>query len=334
MRRTRRQAIRLAGWTAGMFLLLFLFCAKKMLPPSPDRFSPRLVEINPRSRVEVELVFNEDIDPAQFFPESLHISELAVRGVSRGRDGTRVIVWTEPQQPRRYTISGVVWDIAGNPGRFRGGFTGSPRVDTIAPRVVSVSPAPGSTGLFRSIRINVRFSEPVDTLLPLDYMIIPGEYETLFLRSWSADWRDVNFVCRESIGPELNCYFLLQPGVKDLEGNSSSTPAWTFWTTDSVFDGVRARGRAVIEENGERLNFGTVFFHQDATRAVAPILSDGSFELKLRAGDYSVVGVGDRDGDGVVDLISLPVEFNTQAESLTLFFVPESVPRRINEYRR
>lgn len=313
--------------SAFLALLLGISCAKKMLPPSPDRFPPRIIEAHARTRAQVELVFDEEIDPAQIVAESLKITELGIRGVSRGRDRMRVLVWTEPQLPQRYGIQGVVWDMAGNAGRFRAGFLGSSRIDTIAPRVVAVTPAPGSASLFRGIGIVVRFSEPVDTTLPLNYMIVPVEFETLFQRGWERNWQEVHFVCRDSVPPGQVLYFLLQPGVRDLEGNISLTPGWTYWSTDSTFAGVTVKGTSKVDR-------GTVFFQQEQTCAVAPILQDGSFAVKIREGVYSVFGVSDTNGDGFVDLRSVPIEFNTTSESLELIMVPESVPKRVNDYRR
>jgi len=313
------------------FVLLLLFCAKKMLPPSPDRFPPRLIEVNARSRVQLELIFDEAIDPARFNVESLNISGLTIRGVSMGREQNRVLVWTEPQQAKNYLIKGLVWDVSGNPGRFRGGFQGSSRIDTIAPRVVGVMPVPETGGLYRSIRIGVRFSEPVDTMVRLTYLLVPGAVESLFVRSWEPNWQEVRFVCRESL-PGQEFYFLLCAGVVDLEKNRCRMPAYTYWTADSVFLGRRIRGRAYIGK--KPVVAGVVFFNQQETRAIAPILSDGSWEIKVRTGVYNVFGVGDTNFDRFADLISQEVEFNTAEESLNLFFMPETMARGINEYRR
>jgi hypothetical protein len=205
------------------------------------------------------------------------------------------------------------------------------RVDTIAPRVIAVAPVPETRGLFKSIRIVVRFSEPVDTTGELNYLIVPRAVETLFGRSWDPDWQEVRFVCRESLAGQ-DFYFLLAPGVSDLERNRCPVAAWTWWTADSVFDGVRVRGRAYFNE--QPVKAGAIFLNESTTSALAPILSDGSWELKLRRGVYSVFGVGDTDFDGQVELISPEVQFNTADESLMLFFVPESVPRKLNEYCR
>ncbi|MEO0068778.1 MAG: Ig-like domain-containing protein [candidate division WOR-3 bacterium] len=312
-------------------LFLFLFCAKKMLPPSPDRFPPHLIEVNPRSRVQIELVFDEAIDPSRFVPESVEVVGLKIKGISLGRDRSRVLIWTEPQKQERYSVKGMVFDQSGNIGRFRAGFQGSVRIDTIAPRIATVLPAPGTTGLFKNIKVVIRFSEPVDTAFPLNYLLVPRGYETLFQRSWNPNWQEVRFVCRDSIGGQ-EFYFLLQPGAQDLEGNRCLTPGWTYWSADTVFQGIRVRGRAI--KDGNPLRTGIVFFNQEHTLALAPILTDGSFELKLRPDDYLVFGVSDTDFDGLVDLATETVRFNTLQESLNLLFVPESLPRLIDEYCR
>lgn len=302
-----------------------------MLPPSPDRFPPRLVEVEARSRVQVELIFDEEIDPARFQPESIRISGLRVRGVSAGRQRSSVLVWTEPQRSENYLLSGLIWDAAGNPGRFRGSFRGSNRIDTIPPQVTTVQPAPESKGMFRSVRITVRFSEPVDTTAPVNYLIVPRVAETVFVKSWEPSWQELRLVCRESL-PSAEFYFLLLPGIPDLENNPCRMPAWTSWTAETVFTGVRVRGRAVFD--GQPVRSGVVFFNQEETRALAPILADGSFGVKLRAGTYSVIAAGDTDYDGRAELISPEFQFNTQSESLELRLLPESLPRMINEYRR
>ncbi|MGQ9708599.1 MAG: Ig-like domain-containing protein [bacterium] len=310
-----------------MGILFVLFCAKKMLPPSPDRFPPRLIEVKPKSRVQLELVFDEDIDPGRLVPESIQVAGLAIRGVSLGRQRSRILVWTEPQERKGYKVRGVVWDLAGNAGSFRSGFQGSFRVDTIAPRVISILPAPGSAGLSRALRIAVRFSEPVDTTLPLNYLIVPRDAESLFVRSWDFNWQEVRFVGRDSL-PGREYYFLLWAGIEDLEGNRCGTPAWTYFSSDSVFEAVRVRGRA----SGAGPRGGVILFNREQTVALAPILSDGSFDLKLRSGDYTVFGVSDANGDGLIDMRSEAIKFNTGAESLLLFFARESLPKPIDEY--
>ena len=52
-------------------LALLVACAKKLPPPSPDRFPPRLERILTRTRTQLEIEVDEPVDPAETAPESL-----------------------------------------------------------------------------------------------------------------------------------------------------------------------------------------------------------------------------------------------------------------------
>jgi len=321
---------------AAAFLLAALFCAKKMLPPSPDRFAPRLVGVEALSRVRVELEFDEPLDARKLAAESVSVrsaagSELGILGLSRGRQPQRVVIWTPVQEPVGYEVRGVVWDAAGNPGRFRAGFKGSVRRDTIPPRVARILPAPGATRV-RQLTVSVRFSEPVDTAGVSRHLILPAAHETLYHRAWEPDWQEVGFVCRDSVPARTVHYFLLLPGTADLEGNRVRDPAFTYFTPDSSLDAAAVRGRA--RRSRGPLGTGTVFFADTLTRALAVVLADGTFSGRVPAGVRSVRAVADTNADGLIDLVSPEQEFVTGAESLDLFLAPETLPRPLDAYRR
>ncbi len=361
-RAARPAVVLLVGF--GLAVAFFAVCAKKMLPPSPDRFSPHLLEIHTKNRVTLELVFDEDVAAESVAVDSFLVTgadgtELVLRGAGRGRRGDRVELWTEPQSPQLYELHGTVQDVAGNVGRFRSRFRGSDRVDTIPPSVVRITPSPGSAGQARAV-ICVKFSEPIDTLTRLDYMLVPSRYDTLFRRSWGSDWRELSFAYRpapggshDSLEEGTNVYFLLQSGLRDLENNRSREPAFTYFTPDSAFTGDLVHGRALWQQGP--LGTGTVLFQarggsaaagdsspvdesartlEVRTAGIAPVLEDGSFAVRVASGTYEVFAVADTNGDGLVDLASRPVRFSTGAESVDVVLVPESLPKPINAYRR
>ncbi len=70
------------------------------------------------------------------------------------------------------------------------------------------------------------------------------------------------------------------------------------------------------------------------TTGLAPLLSDGSFATRVRKGEYEVMAVADTNGDGLAELASLRMKFNTDAESLNLNLAIESLPQPLNAYRR
>jgi hypothetical protein len=341
---------------AALVLVTMVSCAKKMLPPSPDRWAPRLQEVVTRTRSQVALVFDEGIDGARLRPDSFLLTgpageTIALRGTSLSSNGEDVQLWTPIQEPKLYEVHGVVWDRAGNKARFRARFRGSSVRDTIAPRVASVEPSPGSVRQKRGIKIRVNFSEPIDTTETLDYVFVPARYDTEFKRSWSTDWQTLNFSHPESLPSGAIVYFLLEPGAADLEGNRSTGPAFTYFDSDTIFDGVAVKGKALWSGS---LKTGAVFFTESAavrvitdsvlparteslpvrTTGLAPLLSDGSFATKVRKGEYEVTAVADTNGDGLAELVSPPVVFNTDAESLSLNLAIESLPQSFDAYRR
>jgi len=341
---------------AALVVLAVTGCAKKMLPPSPDKFPAHLQEVETRTRSQVALVFDEEIDGAKLSPDSFQMTgpageTLALRGASLGRRGDEVQLWTPTQELKLYEVHGVVRDRAGNPTRFRARFQGSSKRDTIAPRVVRVEPGPGSTRQKRGVRVRVTFSEAIDTSGVVDYVFAPAEYDTQFKRSWTSDWQTLSFTRVESMPSGAVLYVLVQPRVTDLEGNRVKGAAFTYFTSDTLFDGVPVKGRATWPG---ALGTGAVFFTESAavrvvtdslepprteslpvrTTGLAPLLTDGSFSTKVRKGEYDVVAVADTNGDGLAELVSPAVKFNTDAESLSLSLEPESLPKPFNAYRR
>ena len=341
----------------------FAVCAKKMLPPSPDRFAPRLEEVRTRNRVRLELMFDEGIKAEDLAVDSFEItgpdgSPLTIRGAAGGRRGGSVELWTTPQAPVVYEVRGAVVDDAGNPGRFRARFRGSDQVDTVPPRVKRITPIPGSAGQ-KMPSVRLEFSEPVDTAEGISWLFVPARWDTAFEPNWASDWqgfslsvpvrkgdkiqRPLPSTSEEGSPPGVNteegasdsakgiAYFLVLPGVKDLEGNESRSSAFTYFTPDSALEGTLVHGKAAWQEGS--FGTGVVFFNSDQTPGMAPILADSSFAARLAPGEYSVMAVADTNGDRLADFASSPFQFNTQQESLELLLLPESLPRAIPEYR-
>ncbi|MEO0078578.1 MAG: Ig-like domain-containing protein [candidate division WOR-3 bacterium] len=322
-------------------LLGIMACAKKMLPPSPDRFAPRLEEIVTRNRSQVELVFDEPIDGRRVFVDSFYISDasgLAVRlrGASLGRSSSSVMLWTPVQLVQLYRVRGVVWDMAGNAGRFQARFRGSDRQDTIRPGVSRISPAPAATGLRYGASVAVRFSEPVDTSVAPEWLFVPEEYDTLFRRTWEVDWQTVRLAFADTLRAGSIVYVQLLPGFRDLEANRSRTTAFTYFTPDSVFAAELVKGRVRFAVQPAAVS-GTVFFFADtSTKAtgLAALLPDGSYATRLRAGTWHAVAVCDTDFDNIVDLSATVRGFAPPQDSLDFQLAPETRPGPIRDFRR
>lgn len=318
----------------------FLFapgCAKKLPPSSPDRFAPYLIETDSRSRVQLELAFDEPINPTRLEIDSFVLTgpgdlEKRIRGVAVGRSADRVLVWTEPLTVTPHLLRGVVWDDAGNPCRFRVGFRPSPLADTVEPRIREVRPSPGAARLKTIPVIAVSFSEPMDTAITPCHMFAPKAVETLYVRKWSGDWQRLEFVYQDTARRTGAVYFIMGPGARDFGGNATAEPSFTYFTQDTVFSGVSVEGR-VIPTPG-RGGFGVVYFDRGETRAMAPMRADGSFRVSVDTGTWQVRAVADTNRDGLADLVAPYTAFMAPGDSLVIGLLPETLPAPINAYRR
>jgi len=98
---------------------------------SPDRFPPRLQEVDTRTRSQVALVFDEEINGAKLRPDSFLLTgpageTLALRGASLGSNTDEVQLWTPIQEVKLYEVRGTVSDRAGNKTHFRRGSAARP----------------------------------------------------------------------------------------------------------------------------------------------------------------------------------------------------------------
>uniref|UniRef100_A0A7C6EA54 SbsA Ig-like domain-containing protein n=1 Tax=candidate division WOR-3 bacterium TaxID=2052148 RepID=A0A7C6EA54_UNCW3 len=323
------------------FLFLgFLACAQKMLPPSPDRFPPRLAEIEVLNRTKLNLKFNEEISAQSvtkdnFLIYSTQNETLSVKEVMISRRGDIITLVTEKQNPIHYLIQAQVSDLAGNRAKLRSRFLGSVKKDTIPPRIVEITPKLGSTKQ-KKITIRLRFSEEIDTLRPLNWAILPKSLKNRFEQSWQSDYRNLDLTLPDSLGPDTIVYFTLLPTIFDFEGNRLTGPGFTFFTSDSTLNTKLVTGK--IQYQNRPITQGLVIFAQvyDSLRALALTVVDsiGSFALQVREGIYEVTAVADTNYDNRVDLSGRIKEFNTTAQELLIEVHPDTVTFDLDWYLR
>ncbi|MFQ5905284.1 MAG: Ig-like domain-containing protein, partial [bacterium] len=142
------------------------------MPPSPDRWGPKLTGARGVDRNHVELVFSERMDGSTIQRRRNYVI------VDGGDDTIRVYsadllpdrqiarLTTEDQQPVTYTVYvSDVTDKAGNelrPGSSKS-FRASSASDTTRPRVKEIYPRDASSGVAADGTLHVIFSEAMDT---------------------------------------------------------------------------------------------------------------------------------------------------------------------------
>lgn len=313
-------------------------CAKKMLPPSPDRFAPHLIGVESRTRGLVELQFDEEVDARRVMPDSVLIRDakgglVVPKRVATSRSRDRLTIWAPLVPGSLYALSLAVPDRFGNWARVKTRFVAATRSDSVAPRVVRVTPSPGTGGFRFGAQIRVSFSEAIDTTgTRTRLLVMPKERESLFDLSWEADWQTLRISNQDSLVGRSPIYVLLLPGLADLAGNRTRSAAFTYLSPDSVFTGPIVKGRAVWRSAG--LGTGVVLFEHDSSPGLTPILADGSFRTQLLPGWYDAVAVVDTNLDGLADLSGASDRFSTDQESLSIALESVPSPKPLGSYRR
>lgn len=312
-----------------------------MMPPSPDRFSPRLEDIEVQNRTKINLTFNEAIAPQSITKDSFLITSsnnetLLINDVTMGGKDKKITLITEKQQPIRYSLSTEVSDVAENRVKVRTNFVGSRIKDTIPPRISSTTPKTGAVKQKKNVRIAIGFSEEVDTVIPISWVVLPKELKERFKALWYPDHRQLTFTLADSLGSDTVVYFMLQRSVFDFEGNRLLAPGFTFFTSDTLLNTKLVTGK-IIEKNKPVTN-GLVIFTTTGdsikSMALTPVDSIGSFAIQIRAGIYEVSAVADTNLDDRIDLSGKILGFNTTQETLLVEIYPDSLAKNLDWYLR
>ena len=322
-------------------MLGILACAQKMLPPSPDRFPPRLEEIEVQNRTKINLSFNEDITPKAIIKDSFLITSISnetllIKELTIGRKDNIITLITEKQQPIRYSVLAKVSDMEGNRAKVQAHFKGSVIKDTFPPRITNISPKTGAVKQKRNVRTEVRFSEEVDTVIPVSWIVLPKDLKDRFKTLWYPDHRQLTFTLSDSLGRDTIVYFTLLRSVFDFEGNRLLAPGFTFFTSDTLLNTKLVTGE--ITYKNKPVADGLVIFSTtgDSIKSVAltPVDSISSFAIQIRPGIYDVTAVADTNFDDRIDLSGKIQSFNTTAEKLVIEVYPDSLAKKLDWYLR
>ena len=296
--------------------ILFLFtCAKKMLPPSPDRFPPHLSEINPINRIKIDLIFDEDINLSKITNMSFTINSyneetLKIRTVSRGSNAQTISLFTEPTKSEVYYLSGTFEDKSGNPSSVSNKkFHASTYMDTIKPKINAVSPAINTTKKYKRIFFDFSFSKPMDTTSGINFLVYPLDKMKINW-SWSTGWQNLIFTYPDSLEPKTNVYFILQPTIKDLEGNQLDLVGYTFFTSETVQPPALITGN-IYYQNKPYKNSIVILSADEKTSALAVSDNLGKFTTRLVKGIYNITAIADTNFDNLIDLFADYNNFNT-----------------------
>ena len=295
--------------------LLSIFCAKKMLPPSPDRFPPHLIEIEPVNRVKINLTFDEEINISKLATQSFTITtvngeSLKIKTLGQERSQNIISLFTEPAKPEQYYLSGSFEDKQGNVTTINNKkFKGSSVTDTFPPKIAETAPKLGTIAKFKNVIIDFNFSEPMDTASEVIFITTPLDKNKIKW-NWRYDWQNITFGYSDSFEPKSVVYFILLPTLKDLEGNELDLAGYTFFAPESILPSKNIFGN--LNYQAKPFKNGIIVFSNDKTKALAVSDVSGNFSVRLDTISYKVTAIADTNFDNFVDLYAEIINYNPQ----------------------
>jgi len=211
-----------------LFPLIFLSCGcgKKLAPTSPDRWPPKVLNVNAIDEHHLTVYFSERIDTVTsqesmnfeiFNPENAETTSVIFS--ERAKKGDEVLLTITKLEDKRYTLFvSNIKDIKGNLMKnAEKSFEPSFEKDTIPPLLVSSKPSRMWIRAPVDSTIMLKFSEPMDSFsIGLDDLILTNvSLDSAFIWSKTLTQLTLRFHLEKGI---IGKVFIL-PVFSDLSGN-------------------------------------------------------------------------------------------------------------------
>ncbi len=299
-------------------------CGKRELPPSPDRWAPKLGGAKAVDKNHVDLVFSEKMDETtaqrrdNYTIADTSGASLAIYSASLLSDKQVVRLTTEAQAPVEYSVrvSGVT-DLGANEvrkgsiSRFRGSAAG----DTTSPFVRSIYPQDGSIGVAGDTTIQIVFSETMDTssasLERGSIVLLPPPVDS------SASWNEgmnIFYLSIASLSSHKSSLYVTK-GCRDHSGNGLTRPVRSIFTTADSMSGGLVRGSIAVPVGTTPFGSAVGLFDSLWAPLLLDVLTDSSGDFTfthLEDGLYRIAAGRDEDGDGAFDLAGRSSPLNVE----------------------
>lgn len=213
----------------SIFYILFLLsgCGKKLPPTSPDRWAPRVLNVNAVDEHHLRIFFSEKIDTLT--PKKLDNFKIlnpengettSVIYSERDKKGDEVLITVPKLEDMKYSLLIFnIKDIKGNLMiRAEKSFKPSNEKDTIDPILRYTRPSRIRTSAPLDSIILLRFSEPMDSGACgiNDFVTTYIDIDSLFV--WNETLTEVTL--RYRLVKDKICKVFMLPLMPDLSGNS------------------------------------------------------------------------------------------------------------------
>lgn len=222
--------------------LLLVSCGKKLPPTSPDRWAPRVLNVQPVDKHHIRIFFSERID--SLTPRKLvnyqiidheNAETTAVIFAERSKKGDEVLLTIPVLEERKYSL--MIYNIADLKGNMmksaEKGFTPSTEHDTIAPLLKSTKPSRMLSSAPVESTVILTFTEPMDTAgVSFDHFVQTNlRLDTAFV--WNKTLTELTL--RYTLAEGKMCKLFVLPQPPDLSGNPlAEMRILTLTTNDTI----------------------------------------------------------------------------------------------------
>ncbi|OQX54894.1 MAG: hypothetical protein B5M53_05230 [Candidatus Cloacimonas sp. 4484_209] len=209
-----------------LILSLLANCGKKLPPTSPDRWPPKLLNVNPVDAHHLQCYFSERLDTIS--PKKLENFKIlntengettSIIYSQREKKGDEILLTIPKLTKEKYSlIIFNIRDAAGNlMKKAEKSFIPSLKKDTIPPLLVSTKPMRFHTSAPQDSIIILRFSEPIDSthISSNDFIATNMTIDPNFIWDRTLTKLTIGY----KLSKEKLCKFFILPFVKDLSGN-------------------------------------------------------------------------------------------------------------------
>ena len=295
------------------------------MPPSPDRWAPKLAGARAVDRNHVDVVFSEKMDKTAAANRQSYVvvdegnDTLEVHSAQLLPDGQTVRLTTGSQGTGTYSVDvALVTDAAGNelrPGSTKS-FKGSADRDTTRPLVKSIYPADGGIGVPADTAVRVLFSETMDTtstsLRTGALIVLPPPADSALTWNMEMSAFDLPVLALTS----SKSFIHVTRGCRDYGGNRLRMPEKSVFTTEDSMPGGIISGVLDAPTGSSPILSSVGVFDTLWTPLLLDYARDstGSFTFThLSDGKYRVAAARDRDGDDEFDMRGMSEELSIES---------------------
>jgi len=287
-------------------VIFLLSCGKEMVPPSPDRWAPKLNYVKSENRRHLTLHFAEPMDKKSAEDISNYLCFETISGytlelisASLKKDTREIDVTTFLQSNIEYTlVISNIKDVAGNPAAAKKNFKGKIIPDEKPPKIDYTIPAHRTKNFKTGEWITVKFLEPMDTVSVRENIFL---LPTLMDLKISYEPGMKSFKFNSDVWEREELYTLyIKDFCTDIEGNKLESPLCIALTADSILPQGCISGE--IEVEGEFKKFVFAIDSLDNIKRIV-IVEGIEYEIDLlKPGSYRIVALTDTNGDRSFDL--------------------------------